>query len=108
MNVKHIAKAEPVLSAAGISAAVSALIALLVAFGVDLTEAQSVAILGVVAVLAPAAVALVRKYVSPSAGVVPKRDVVEYEIDGHVLAGEANELPTNTHVREAGDLDEGL
>lgn len=107
-TVKYIAKAEPVLTAAGISAAVAAVISLLVAFGVDLSEAQTTAILGVVAVLAPAAVALVRRYVSPSAGVTPKADVVEWLQDGHVLAGEASELPTNTHVREIGELDESV
>jgi hypothetical protein len=44
---------EPVLSVGAVTAGVSALIALLVAFGVDLTEAQTTAILGLVAVAAP-------------------------------------------------------
>lgn len=57
---------EPLWTVAGITAAVTALIALLTAFGLDLTEAQSTAILGVVAVLAPTVVALVaRSKVTP-------------------------------------------
>jgi hypothetical protein len=44
---------EPVMSAATIAAAVSAVIALLVAFGLELSEAQTTAILGVVAVVGP-------------------------------------------------------
>ena len=57
---------EPLWTVAGITAAVTALIALLTAFGLDLTEAQSNAILGVVAVLAPTVVALVaRSKVTP-------------------------------------------
>ena len=58
-------KNEPVLTVAGVTAAVSAVIALLVAFGVDLTEAQTNAILGVVAVAAPLVVVVARKYVTP-------------------------------------------
>ena len=45
---------------------------------------------------------LVRKYVTANA------NVVERAQDGHVLAGEASELPTNTHVREVGELDESV
>lgn len=48
---------SPVWNAAGISSIVSALIALLVAFGVPLTEQQTTAILSFVAVVAPFAVA---------------------------------------------------
>lgn len=58
-------KNEPVLTVAGVTAAVSAVITLLVAFGVDLTEAQTNAILGVVAVAAPLVVVVARKYVTP-------------------------------------------
>lgn len=57
---------EPLWTVAGITAAVSALIALLTAFGLDLTEGQTNAILGAVAVLAPTVVALVaRSKVTP-------------------------------------------
>lgn len=101
-TVKNFAKSEPVISAATISALVAALITLLVEFGVPLDDGQQTAIQGLVAVLAPVAVVLVRKYVTANV------NVVERSQDGHVLAGEANELPTNTHVREVGELDESV
>lgn len=56
-------KNEPILTTASITAAVSAIIALVVAFGVDLSETQTTAILGVVAVAAPLIVTLARKHV---------------------------------------------
>lgn len=57
---------EPLWTVAGLTAGVTALIALLTAFGLDLTEAQSTAILGVVAVVAPTVVALIaRSKVTP-------------------------------------------
>ncbi|MDA3643770.1 hypothetical protein LZ318_11995 [Saccharopolyspora indica] len=58
-------KKEPVITVAGVTAAVSAVIALLVSFGVDLTEDQTKAILGVVAVVAPLVVIYARKWVVP-------------------------------------------
>jgi hypothetical protein len=59
---------EPLWTVAGITAAVSAVIGLLTAFGLSLTETQSTAILGVVGVLAPVVVALVaRSKVTPVA-----------------------------------------
>lgn len=59
---------EPVLSVGSITAGVTALIALLVAFGLDLTEAQTTAILGVVAVAAPIVVGVLarRRAYSPA------------------------------------------
>lgn len=58
---------EPLLTAGGITAAVTALLALLVAFGVDLTEGQSTAILGVAGVVAPLIMAwAARAKVSPA------------------------------------------
>lgn len=53
-------KREPVITTATITAAVTAVIALLVAFGLPVTNEQSAAILGVVAVLAPLAVIISR------------------------------------------------
>jgi len=55
MNSKEgsLSTSEPLLSVAGITAAASALLALVVSFGFDLTTDQQVAIIGVVAVLAP-------------------------------------------------------
>ncbi|MFG3709472.1 hypothetical protein [Micromonospora sp. NPDC047730] len=51
--------AEPLVSVGGITAAATAIIGLLVAFGLDLTDEQRTAILGVVAVAAPLAVAAI-------------------------------------------------
>ena len=101
MNPKKILKSEPVISAATISALVAALLSLLVEFGVPVTDGQQTAIQGLIAVLAPVAVILVRKHMTANV------NVVERAQDGHVLAGEASELPTNTHVREVGDLGAG-
>ena len=60
-------KNEPVVTVAAITALVSAIVALLVAFGLDLTDAQEKAILGLAAVLAPLVVTLARRYVTPVA-----------------------------------------
>lgn len=59
-------KREPVLTVGGIGAAAAAVLALLVAFGVPLTDDQQTAILGVVAVIAPVVVAVIaRRFVTP-------------------------------------------
>lgn len=52
---------EPLVTVASITAAVAAVIALVVAFGVHLTGDQQTAILGVVGVVAPAVVAIVTR-----------------------------------------------
>jgi len=49
----------PLITTAAITSIVSAIIAVMVAFGVQLTETQVTAIMGLVAVLAPWVVALV-------------------------------------------------
>lgn len=93
-------KYEPLISISSIVAAATAVIALLVAFGVPLTEDQKVAILGLVGVLAPVIVALVtRGRVTPNAAVVEGLNS-----SGIVYAGEANELPTGEPIRESGSL----
>ena len=93
-------KHEPLISISSIVAGATAVIALLVAFGVPLTEDQKVAILGLVGVLAPVIVALVtRGKVTPNAAVV---EVLNGS--GIVYAGEANELPTGEPIRESGSL----
>lgn len=48
---------EPLITVATITALASAVLSALVAFGINLTEAQSTSILGLVAVAAPLAVA---------------------------------------------------
>ena len=52
---------EPALTAGTITSAVTAVLSLLVAFGLGLTDDQQTAILGVVAVLAPLVVAIVTR-----------------------------------------------
>lgn len=60
---------EPVLTVASITALATAVLGALVAFGVNLTEAQTTAVLGVVAVAAPLVVGLVaRRKVTPYQG----------------------------------------
>lgn len=59
-------KREPAITVGTVSAAVAAILALLVAFGLDVTEEQQTAILGVVAALGPiVAGVLIRGKVSP-------------------------------------------
>jgi hypothetical protein len=59
-------KREPLITTALITSLVGAVLTLLVAFGVPLTEAQQDAINGLVIVAAPLVVALVgRRYVTP-------------------------------------------
>lgn len=92
-------KSEPAITTATISALAAAVIALLVAFAVPISEQQQVAILGVVAVVAPVVVGFVTR-----TQVVPNASVVErVESDGvTVVAGEANEIETDEEIRELG------
>ena len=89
-------KTEPLVTLASITAGATALLGLLVAFGVPLTEEQQVAVLAVVAVAAPFVVALAGR-----GKVTPNASVVEYvnPASGVVKAGAANDLPTDTVVR---------
>lgn len=101
--MKKFLKNEPVVSAAVITGLVGAILRLLISFGVDITSEQVEAILDVVTLVAPVVGAFIaRRFVTRNGA------VVEREQDGHVLAGEANELPTDTHVREIGELDESV
>lgn len=98
--MKQFLKNEPVISAALITGIVGALLRLLISFGIDISSDQVEAILDMVTLVAPVVGALIaRRFVTRNGA------VVEREQDGHVLAGEASELPTNTHVREIGELD---
>lgn len=86
---------EPAAVAATIVALVAAGIAAVVAFGVDLDETQTEAILGLTAVLAPVlAGLLIRPKVTPNAKVVEFVDT-DTEPDT-VVAGQASALPTGT------------
>ena len=95
---------EPVISTATVTSAVTALIALGVAFGLPITDQQQVAILGVVAVAAPLVVIYARRWTVPAAQVVERLERQPEGVD-LVVAGEASELPTGQTVRAAGTLD---
>lgn len=89
-------KREPAVTVAAITAAASAIITLLIAFGVPMSEAQSQAILGVVAVLAPIVVGLIaRGMVTPAQTVVALED----RGTGRTVAGPAAEQTDGTPVR---------
>lgn len=77
---------EPVVTVASITAGVTAILALLVAFGLPLTGDQQTAILAVVAVVAPPVVALIaRRLVTPTSRVAAQVDAKS----GVVVAGPA-------------------
>lgn len=62
-------KREPVITVGSVGAFVAAVIAVLVAFGVPLTDDQQKAILGLVSVVAPIVVAVIaRRFVTPTQG----------------------------------------
>lgn len=64
---------EPLWTVAGITGAVAAVLALIVAFGIDVSEDQTTAILGMAAIVAPLIVAQVtRPRVTPLAS--PRTD----------------------------------
>lgn len=98
--MKKNIKAEPIVTAAVLVTIVSALLQLLVAFGLQVSDEQTEAILNIVTVAGPLllAVPFIRRAVTANA------NVVEREENGVVLAGDANELETGTYVRDAGDL----
>lgn len=90
---------EPLITLASITAGVTALLALLVAFGIPITQEQQVAILGVVAVVAPMVVAVIgRRFVTANANVVEYREVGT----DAVIAGQANEIATGSVIRQLG------
>jgi hypothetical protein len=92
-------KNEPAVTIGGLTAAVAALIAVALAFGVPLTDGQQAAILGAVAVVGPLVAAfLTRARVTPAGNVVayiPKRAAGP---GLRVLAGEASSAKTGTEI----------
>lgn len=95
---------EPAVIAGAVVAVVAAILAAVVAFGVDLDETQTEAILGLATVLAPIVVGLViRGQVTPNGKVV---EYVNTDMDpDRVVAGEASPAPTGTvlSARAAGE-----
>ena len=55
-------KNEPLVTRATVTSAVTAVLALLVAFGVDLSNEQRAAVLGIAAVVAPLVVAAITRH----------------------------------------------
>lgn len=76
-------KTEPAAIIGGITAFVTAVLALLVAYGVDISQTQQTAILGLVAVVAPliAALAIRFKVWSPASVQEVKRDAYRAGLD---------------------------
>jgi hypothetical protein len=92
-------KKEPVLVRSGITAA-AAILVLLVAFNVPITDAQQDAILGAIG---PVALLVLGLWSRPA--VMPNSKVVEYAENGKVIAGPGNEHPTGAVIRNVGSLD---
>lgn len=66
---------EPAITIGGVSAGIAAIIALLVAFGIPITEDQQIAILGVVAAVGPIVTAIItRRFVVPTGAVAEELD----------------------------------
>lgn len=100
-------KTEPLVTLASITAGATALLGLLVAFGVPLTEGQQVAVLAVVAVVAPFVVAVAgRGQVTPNGSVVELALPMNTPGKRLVVAGEANELETGKTIRVLEDGDD--
>lgn len=94
--MKNTNTTEPTVIVGAISAVVAALMALLIAFGIDITPDQTVAVLGVVAAVGPFVAALfIRRKVTPNINVV---EAVTRE--GEVVAGPANEIATGEVIRK--------
>lgn len=92
---------EPVITVGAIVAAMAAVLAVGVAFGMPITVEQQKAILAAIPPLAVIVLAFIGRRM-----VVPNGSVVERAQGGKVVAGEANELPTGTVVRDVGSLDD--
>lgn len=85
---------EPLAPVAAAAAVVSAVIAALVAFGVDLTTDQVAAIMGLVAAVGPVVVWLIGRR-----GTVPTGNVVAFRAkSGEVVAGDGSPAETGTPV----------
>lgn len=82
---KSVTRGEPALTTSTITAVVGAAVVLLVAFGLDLTDDQVLAISGFVAVVAPLISGfLTRRQVTPSSEVA-----AQVAPDGSFVAGDA-------------------
>ena len=96
---------EPIVTVAAISAAVAAIIALLVAFGINLTADQTAAIMGVVAVAAPFIVAAIARKFTVSLNRVAAYEKKETDV---VIAGPAAPQVDGTEVAVVASRANGL
>lgn len=88
-------KNEPAVTVASITAGVTAILGLLTAFGLPLTDEQTTAILGVVAVIGPLVVGFIaRRYVVPTNHVAAREDTGT----GRIVAGPAAQQADGTRV----------
>lgn len=88
-------KNEPAITVASITAGVTAFLGLLAAFGLPLTDEQTSAILGVVAVVGPLVVGFIaRRYVVPSNHVAAREEADS----GRIVAGPAASQTVGTAV----------
>lgn len=86
MNTHRATATEPVVTVGMVSALVAAILALLVAFGIDIPEDVQTGILGLIAVAAPIVAGVIaRKYVTPN------DKVVEQEDHGMIVAGKGHD-----------------
>jgi len=92
---------EPVLVRLAITAA-GAILVLLVAFNVPITEQQQDAIIGAIGPVALLVLGLWSRF-----AVTPNKSVVELKQGGKVVAGEGSELPTGQVIRDVGSLNDG-
>ena len=105
----NIAQTEPVTIGGAVIVFGNAVLGALPLFGVDLSAEQVGAANLVLAALVALIAVLIRHFTVSKARVdkefTHNDDVVEKIEDHQVVAGEGSELPTGTHVREAGTLD---
>ena len=88
-----LVKSEPAVVIGTVTTAVAAILAVLVAFGIDLSPGQQVAILGVVAGVGPLVVAFVTR-----SQVAAFSTVVAQQVGGAVIAGPASVLAVGAPV----------
>ena len=104
----NIAQAEPVTVGGAVIVFGNAVLGALPLFGVDLSAEQVGAANLVLAALVALIAAIIRHFTVSKARVdnefTHNDDVVEKIEDHQVIAGEGSELPTGTHIREAGSL----
>lgn len=105
-GLSRVIAQEPVITSA-VSALVVGVVNLLVEFGVNLTEGQTLAINAVALAVMGLIFVIARQFSTSNAEVkenyTEDADVVETIIDGEIVAGPANELKTGEYIRQVGE-----